>query len=184
MQRHFYATADDLLQVFERVEGQLHLTYTLTGLFPSPDLTTVHSGAAIYTLRKPAPHSSAISGYTYLVTDREQPIVVRKVPQKAGGVRYAVDQLENPSSIALMPGGIYPPNVLLYGSVGTVSASPFSAELHRAFVSAIGKLFQRVKAYYVGPGAFTLWKSGYRLTIGVDSPPIHDLAASQPTNAV
>jgi len=184
MQRQFFATADDLLQVFERVEGKRHLAYTLTGLFPSPELTTVYSGATIATLRKPAPDPSATSGYTYLVTDSERRIAVRTVPQQAGGLRYAVDQLENPDSITLTPGGIYPPNVLLYGRVGTVSAASFSVDLHRAFATTIGKLFQRVKAFHVGPGAFKLWQSGHRLTIGANSPPIYDLSASQTTDAV
>src|SRR5438034_11547324 len=72
MQRQFFATADDLLQVFERVEGKRRLAYTLTGLFLSPELTTVYSGSTIATLRSPAPDPSATSGYTYLVRSEER----------------------------------------------------------------------------------------------------------------
>jgi hypothetical protein len=177
MQRHFYATAGDLLSLFQRVESKRRLAYTLTGMFTSSGLNTVYSGSAIPTLLSPAPGSSAASGYSYLVTDANQPVVVREVPQRAGGLRYAVDQLLNPESVTLLPGGIFPPNVLLYGSVGTASTTPSSVKLQRAFASAIGKLFQRVRAYYVGPQALELWHGGYRLTIGADSPSTYDLAA-------
>jgi hypothetical protein len=58
----FFATADDLLPVFERVEKRHSLAYTLRGLLESPVLTTVFSGAAIPTLRASAPSPAAIGG--------------------------------------------------------------------------------------------------------------------------
>jgi hypothetical protein len=150
MQRLFFATAEDLLAVFDRVEARRRLAYTLTGLFETPELRTAPSGAAIPTLHSPAPHAGAIAGYNYLVTAADDPVVVREVPQRRGGVRYAVDQLANPRSVALMPGGPYPPDVRLYGRVGTASDAEFSVRLYRAFATAIGELFRRVGAYYVG----------------------------------
>jgi hypothetical protein len=177
MQRLFYATAEDLLLVCDRIEDRRRLAYTLIGMFTSPELSTVYSGADISTLRSPAPDPSAMNGYSYLVTDRDRPIAIRKAPQEDGGIRYAVDQLENPDSVTLCPGAVLPPNVLLHGRVGTVSTTPSSSQLHRAFASAIGKTFQKVQAYYVGPGSIKLWHSGHRLTIGAKSPTTYDLAA-------
>ena len=177
MQRHFYATAEDLLIVCDRVESKRRLAYTLTGLFASPELTIVLGGAAIRTLRSPAPDANAANGHSYLVTDADHPIAIRKVTQKVGGVRYAVDQMSNPDSVTLLPSAIFPPNILLYGRIATTSSTSFAKQLHGAFASAIGKVFRKVQAYYVGPGALNLWHSGYRLTIGADSPSTHDLAA-------
>jgi len=177
MQRHFYATAEDLLLVFDRVESKRRLAYTLAGLFASPELTTVFNGAAIRTLRSPAPDSNAANGYTYLVTGADHPIAIREVAQKVGGVRYAVDQTENPDSVTLSPSAIFAPNILLYGRIATTSPTAFAKQLHGAFASAIGKEFQKTHAYYVGPGALNLWHSGYRLTIGANSPSTYDLAA-------
>ncbi len=177
MQRLFFATADDLIPVFERVEAKHRLVYTLCGLFPSEERSSVSSGAAIPTLRSPAPHPSAIACPQYLVTAVGQRIIFRDSPQKSGGVRYAVDQLANPDSIIVQPGGLYPPEVLLNGRVGSASSTPFAAQLHRAFTSAIGKLFKHVRAFYVGTQAYELWQRGYRLTAAVQSPREYDLAA-------
>jgi hypothetical protein len=44
MLRHFYATAEDLLPVFERIDSKRSLNYTLTGLLESPKLITVAKG--------------------------------------------------------------------------------------------------------------------------------------------
>ena len=173
----FYATADDLLPVFERVEKRHSLAYTLRGLFESPVLTTVFSGAAIPTLRAPAPVSSASCGHQYLATPFTVPIHVREVPQVRGGIRYTFDQATTPDSVEVTPGGFFRPEVLLYGRVATISTTPFSKQVYRAFTSAIAAHFVRVRAFYVGPQAAELLRSGYRLTIGADSPPEYDLAA-------
>jgi hypothetical protein len=176
MQRLFFATAEDLLAVFDRVEARRRLAYTLTGLFETDELRTAPIGAAIPTLHSPAPDAGAIVGYQYLVTAADDPIIVREVPQRRGGVRYAVDQLANPRSVALMPGGLYAPDIRLYGRVGTASDAEFSVRLYRAFATAIGESFRRVGAYYVGRQAEGLWRGGQRLTIGADSPRDYDLA--------
>ena len=176
MQRLFFATADDLIPVFERVEAKHRLLYTLCGLLPTRELSSVPSGAAIPTLRSPAPHPSAIACPQYLVTSADYRITIRDVPQASGGIRYAVDQLANSESIILQPGGIYPPDVLLHGRVGSVPSGDFSKQIYRAFTSAITKYFQRVQAFYVGPQAHGLWQSGHRLTPSVQSPKEYDLA--------
>ena len=175
-QRHFFAAGDDLLPVFESVEANRGLSYTLCGLFPSRELTSVVAGGEIPALRSPAPYPSAIACPQYLVTAAGAPISVREVPQKSGGVLYAIDQLENPESTIIQPGGLYPPHVLLHGRVGTVSSEPFAAQLQRAFASAIAKFFERARAFYVGPEARELWGRGYRLTPNAQSPREYDLA--------
>lgn len=177
MQRMFYATADDLLPVFERVEKRHSLAYTLRGLFESPTLITVLSGAAIPTLRAPAPMSSASSCHQYLATPSTAQVRLREVPQVRGGNRYTFDQATTPDSVEVTPGGFYRPEVLLYGRVATISTTAFSKQVYRAFASAIAAQFVRIRAFYVGPQAAELFHRGCRLTIGADSPPEYDLAA-------
>jgi hypothetical protein len=176
MQRLFFATADDLMPVFERVEAKRRLIYTVCGLHSTREHSSVSSGSAIPTLRSPAPFPNAIACPQYLVTAADHRITIRDIPQKSGGIRYAIDQLANFESITIQPGGIYPPNVLLHGRVGSASSSDFSKQIYRAFTAAITKYFQRVQAFYVGPQAYELWKSGYRLTPAVQSPKEYDLA--------
>jgi hypothetical protein len=152
------------------------LNYTLCGLFESRQFTSAHSGGALPSLRLPAPHPSAIACPQYLITEVEAPVEVREVPQKAGGVLYAIDQLANPDSIIVQPGGLYPPDVLLHGRVGTVSSTRFAAQLQRAFASAIAEFFEHIRAFYVGHQAHDLWRRGYRLTPSAHSPREYDLA--------
>jgi hypothetical protein len=173
----FFATADDLLPVFERVEKRHRLVYTLRDLAESPAVTTASSGAAIPTLRAPAPSPNAICGHQYLATPVGTPVRILEVPQVDGGVRYTFDQATTPDSVEVTPGGFYRPDVLLYGRVATISTTPISKQIYAAFTSAIRASFVHVDVYYVGPQAAELLRSGCRLTIGADSPTEYDLAA-------
>lgn len=175
-QRHFFATGRDLVPVFDLVESKHDMSYTLCGLFESREIASIRAGRELPSLHSPAQHPSASTCPQYLVTAAGAPIAIREVPQRAGGVRYAVDQLANPESITIQPGALYPPDVLLYGRVATVSETPFARQLQRAFASAIAKCFERVRAFYVGPEAHGLWLSGYRLTQSAQSPHEYDLA--------
>jgi hypothetical protein len=175
-QRLFFAAGDDLLPVFETVERKRDLTYTLCGLFVSRQCASISAGREIPSLRSPAPHPSAIACPQYLVSAAGTPLTVREVPQMAGGVLYAIDQLANPDSVIIQPGGMYAPDVLLHGRVATASSTPLAALLQRAFASAIAALFQHIRAFYVGPEAQKLWRRGCRLTPSAQSPRGYDFA--------
>ena len=176
MTRHFFATADDLLPVFDLVDRKHRLAYSLMGLHESADLSTVTKGADIPTLREVMDDPNAIACPAYLVTLEGAAVHVRDVLQQSGGIRYAVDQLVNPNSVTFSHGGFFSPDILLYGRVGTVSDSAVAKKLFRAFSSAIAKVFVRVKAFWVGPQAYELLRQGCRLTMGANSPKEYDLA--------
>lgn len=176
MQGHFFAAADDLIPVFERAEKKESFSYTVAGLFDSPELVTVRTGAALPTLRQPAPHREAVGCPWYLVMPPDLSVQVREVTQRAGGMKYAVDQLINPDSIVVSHGGVYDPNILLYGKIGTSTDSKIAISLFRLFANAIAKHFERIRSFWVGPEARQLRKNGWRLTIGANSPRENDLA--------
>ncbi|MEX0702312.1 MAG: hypothetical protein WD069_09475 [Planctomycetales bacterium] len=176
MTRHFFATAADLLPVFDLVDRKHRLAYTLTGLHESPELRTVTKGSDIPTLRDLMEAPNAIACPSYLVTLDGAAVQVREVPQQCGGIHYAVDQLINTDSITFSHGGFFSPEILLYGRVGTASDSAIAKKLFRVFSSAIAKAFVRVKAYWVGPQANELLLKGCRLTMSANSPKEYDLA--------
>jgi hypothetical protein len=173
-QRSFFASPDDLLSVFERVESRHSLSFVLAGMFETSQFALFHAGAALPTLRLPADRQS-IGCPTYLVLWGSTPVNVRSVRQRTGGTRYAIDQLENPDSITLTHGGFHSPNVLISGRVATVSVTPTGKKLQSAFSNAIAKQFTRVNAFYVGPEAYELLRQGCRLTFNADTPPEYDL---------
>lgn len=173
-QRHFFALPDDLVEVFEQVESRRALSFVLAGMFETQHFEAFHAGAGLPTLRLPASRQS-IECPTYLVLPVSTRVNVRSVPQRAGGTRYAIDQLENPDSVTLTHGGLYSEGVLISGRVATISSTVVGKQLQAAFSNAIGKLFGKVNAFYVGAGAMQLLRGGGRLTQNASSPPEYDL---------
>jgi hypothetical protein len=55
-----------------------------------------------------------------LISPKGTALHIRDVPQRSGGVLFAVDLMLNEESIAFSPGGRYGHDVLLYGMVGTL----------------------------------------------------------------
>jgi hypothetical protein len=171
----FFATKDDILPVTGWVESQRRIKYVRTGLFEDQK-TAVYRRADDLPNLGIATSESAIGGDCYLVADADLTINIRKVPQVVGGVRYAVDQFQNPQTVAFQAGGFWAEEILLYGRVGTASDDTGSIGLYRLFASAIRKHFVRAGAYYVGPAAKQCAIQGCRLTIGAQSPREFDLS--------
>lgn len=89
MARHFFATADDLLPVFDLIERKHRLAYTLTGLHESPQIRTVANGRDLPTLRDAMEAPNAIACPYYLVTLEGATIQLREVPQHIAVVPMA-----------------------------------------------------------------------------------------------
>ena len=170
----FYATAADLVGLLTTLEKDRHLQYTHSDLFLDRHPQTYRFCSAIPDFGC-AVHPTAIANPTFLISTEGQKIHVREVPQKSGGIRFAIDQLINPDTISLSPGGRFGNDVILYGRIDTVSESPTSKDLFRFVGRALKKAFVRRQEYLVGPEALEAWKAGTRLTIGVASPREFDL---------
>jgi hypothetical protein len=169
----FFALKDDLLPVFEAAERQGPLQYVLSGAFPSSNVSIFDHGWDIPTLGK-ATFESASGSDSYLVCEVGTQVIVRH-RESDGHNRFFVDQVLNPDSITLSPGGMWDEDVMLYGRVASASDSEISLHLLRRFDLAIRKHFLKVGRSYVGPRALELLKMGKRLTIAKQSPPEFDL---------
>ena len=172
---HFFATAEDLLPIFFEIEARRQLSYTLTGHITKPEVASYHRGNDLPTLHQPTTSEAAANCPSYLVTQVEQPVNLRKLPPYAGQNRWAVDQLANPDSTVLWHGGVFEGKLLLHGRVATTSKSSIAQSLQRAFDSQIRRHFSKIKAFYVGRKAEQLLDSGFRLTIAAQSPSEYDL---------
>jgi hypothetical protein len=86
-----------------------------------------------------------------------------------------MDQLLNPDSVTLTPGGTRGANIVIAGRVATASDSVASADLMKAFETAFRNTFGKIKAFRVGPEAERLLDSGARLTVATQSPITLDL---------
>lgn len=102
---------------------------------------------------------------------------VKSIHLRTGGINFSIGQNLNKDTVTLRPGGMYGQDVLLYGSIGTVSESDASLSLYDFMVTPYLARFAPVNEFFIGPEAFELWKSGVRLTISATSPADFDLKA-------
>jgi hypothetical protein len=170
-----YATKHDFETLFDIVEAIQPLYYARTGLRCEPTALTFASGKDLPDLgfsggAGAGSDASYLVGYTAAFESR-------LITQREGGVLYAFDQLNNPNTIVLRPGGRYLDACLIAGQIGSTSTENVSEKLYDTFSKNLRKQFARVRAYWVGPEAMSEWRKGLRLTIGVNSSSAYDLTA-------
>jgi hypothetical protein len=170
----FYATAADLGPLLLSLEARERLQYTRTGLFESNELQVYLSYTDIPDFGLPD-HPTATVGPSFLVAVQGTAVHARPVPQRDGGVRFSVGQKLNNDTVVFWPGGRYGTEILLYGQIGTISASATSQYLYNRMAKLFRKHFMSVNKYLVGPEAFSLGKGGVRLTLSASTPPDFDL---------
>lgn len=68
----------------------------------------------------------ALALRNYLIFDAHKSVTARRVAQRDGRVRYAVDQKENPHTVALQYGGRVESLRLVASQIGTTSEDPIS----------------------------------------------------------
>lgn len=173
-QLSFFATKADLDLLLRKLESARQFQYVLTGLFDSPSTVPMQSLLDASSLGCVA-LGDINQSPGYLVAGREISIEVRPVPQRRGGVKYAVDQTANPKTIAFRPGGVFDETCLIAGQVGTASDDSSSLELFQSFSKEIRHQFTKIKSFYVGKEAAALLDKGWRLTANAKSPALYDL---------
>lgn len=162
----FFAVLADLEQILKGIESNHSLQYFETGLFDTSDVKHYKS---IFEL--PDLGFTSYGDWNYdrslLVMPDQSSLQIREVPQKKGGIKYAVDLFSNPVSISLQLGGIYKGkgNVLVAGKIGIVSNNKEALELYKYFSSSIKKAFRKINEFYVGRVAEEKLKSGWRLVL-------------------
>lgn len=171
---YFFSTKEDVAPLFEVVEKTYQLRYTLMAFSETPDLIWFDSALLIPDLGV-AQRGATAREASYLVMSREAKVTVRAIPQKVGPPRYAVDQLKNPDSVVLTPGGLFDDTCLIGGEISTASNSTESRMLMDCFHRIFRKHFKKQKNYFVGSDARRLYDQGRRLTTDVRSPREYDL---------
>ncbi|MGA8078360.1 MAG: hypothetical protein WB868_13365 [Xanthobacteraceae bacterium] len=165
----FYATARDLTPTLSLLESQKKLQYT-------PMRRVVSDKTQIYLSYADIPDfgltydPTAVMNPAYLVALQGTAVQVESIPQRKGGINFAIDQKLNKDTVTLRPGGMYGQDALLYGAIGTVSESDASLNLYDFMVAPYLARFEQVNEFFLGPEALDLWKSGIRLTTSATSP--------------
>ena len=169
-----FATRADLLDVLTDVESARPIHYTEAGVFDTPEPAQYGSCLEIPGLGAIRAAEANLAPI-FLVTDATISFTIRPVPQKRGGIRYAMDQRVNPDSVALYPGGQFDDRTIVAGSIGTCTDSAASAALLVMIATAIRTKWSEIKSYAVGPEAARILDAGGRLTANLRSPREYDL---------
>ena len=170
-----FATRTDLLALLGDVEAAQPVHYIEAGLLDTP--TPAEYGSAreipgLGTIQVPETNL----GKFYLLAYTSIPFTVEPVPQRRGGTLYAVDQLKNPDSVSLHPGGQFDGRTVLAGTIGTCTGSEASAALLRSIASSIRRRrWSKIKSDAVSPEAEIILDAGGRLTASLRFPREYDL---------
>lgn len=169
----FFATPDDQRRLLHVIENTAPVKYIRAGLFDNSEPEIIYSLAQQegFGISETGRHPVDM----YLVCEHDNSIAVRPVPQRRGGVKFAINQLENPDTISFFPSGIYLDSVIIDGTVGTVSDSAISLRLYQLFQKTMRTQFIRVGAYRIGEQALQLLDSGWRLAHSAHANPKFDL---------
>jgi len=172
----FFALLEDISPILTIVEKTTDLKYYRSGLADNNDVINYMTMFDIPNI------GFTTSGDwnridSYLILKKTTPLIIRDVPQRRGGVKFAVDQLLNPKSIEFKLGGIYKDlsNVIVASRVATASEDQDSLELFKLFSLKIKKEFKKFGAFYVGKNAEEKLKLGWRLVTNEKLPKEHDL---------
>jgi hypothetical protein len=165
---HFFAAKDDLSTVLDAVEARCDVSYVECGLFDAPDRQPFSSFRFLPT---ESPERRFLLLLKGAVCD------VRKVAQRRGGFKFAVDQMANPGTAVLRLGFELNESQLIAGEVGTIHDDENASFLVRVFSAEVERRFKRIKAFWVGPEAMARLEGGARLTTNINSPKEYDLRA-------
>ena len=86
------------------LESRVKLQYALEGMFEHPEPTVFSSASELPDLGI-AREGHYMQTPSYVVVAAGKRIAVKQEPQKAGGVRYAVDLRRNSTAFAFRPAG-------------------------------------------------------------------------------
>ena len=170
----FFATTEDLRPVLAAIESRYDLQYSECGLFQEEERPIIRSLSSLALLGTAA-GGDANREPTYLVGHANTAFNIRRVPQRKGGTKFAVDQMDNPGTIVFRPGGEYFDSAVISGLAGTVKDDLTARDLLNAFSDEIRSRFSAVKDCWVGPAALRNLRKGARLTNAVAAPSEYDL---------
>jgi hypothetical protein len=154
-----FVTAKDFLTVVDEVNCHCKLEFVASGLFDQKEHDVLSN------LNSLNPFCA------YLYFEEGTAILERIVQQKKGGVKIAVDQILNPSTVVLNFGGLTENGQRLVSSqIGTATSCESSNQLFGLFSKIIRQKFEAIKSFYVGPEAAYLLEDGVVLAPSTKSP--------------
>jgi hypothetical protein len=161
-QQLFFATKNDIIEILVEFEKKVNIKYIKSGLFEINKIEELNSLTEFIPLGVINFGDWALSE-TFLIYKKGTQINSREILQNSGEKKYLIDQIKNPETIVLRPGGLYG-NCVIAGYIGTISSNKSSIELYSLLLSHMKKQFKKIGVCYVGKESVRLMDSGWRLT--------------------
>lgn len=170
----FFATENDIAEVFDLIESKFSLHYVEVGTFETGDVVSYSSFRDIKNFGiADAEQTSACS--TYMIAPKSVAFVPELV-EHDGIQRIALTPKLNDQTVMIRTGGRLSPGVFISGEFNTPHETDFSKSVMRKAASLLRVNFTKVKAYWLGQEVEKAFRDGARLTAAVQSPPEYDLS--------
>lgn len=113
----------------------------------------------------------------YLILNRDDKLHVRKVSQKNGGVKYAIDQMKNADSLIISLGGYNKTeNAIIASKITTKDNTSFTNLFFKKLNKFLKANNKKVESFYIGADALNMAKEGIRLTEDARLEETHDIS--------
>lgn len=169
----FYGLQEDLLEMFKSIESKFDIKYAQAGMFDEKILCL--NSLNVNTIGN-VQYGDWNHNPKYLLLPKENTLQVREVPQKKGGIKYAVDQMKNKDSVVFYLGGFYMGNSIIASKIGTISNTDFSKNIIKHVSNYCKTNFENISGFYVSKNALEKSKKGVRLTTDVNASSEYDLS--------
>lgn len=173
----FFATKADIEPIVKSIETTFSIKYYEMGMFDIKTDIFLNSIFEIPTFGSPKV-GDWNKDLRFMAMPKDISMIIREVPQRSGGIKYAIDPLENHTSICFQFGGMFKDGILLAGNCFTTNPNSFALEIFKDFSTKVKKNFTKIGAFYVGKEAEEKLKIGWRLVTNEKSPKEYDLALS------
>jgi hypothetical protein len=142
---HIFALRPDILALLAEIETIHPIKYTLATRYTGLELDEWFAAEQIPNLG--TADSEQTSGcQSFLLTYPSIEIRPRRIRQLNGIVRYDVDQLINPDTVVLTPGGRWK-EIVIAGRIATTSNTDVAQSIMSSAVRAVRRRFTKVSAY-------------------------------------
>jgi hypothetical protein len=176
---YFFATGADLLLVLRHLEQKFELQYVEEGLLAGvrPEIWKTASDLPHF---GEATRDQEIGCEPYLITKSDAQVQILSSEMWSGKLRHDVYPSTNPESVLLRGGGRWQNGPLISGHLIASSEADLPRKMMNAARASVRKHFTRINAFWVGPEALALFRSGTRLCTAIQSPPEYDLREQAP----
>lgn len=172
----FFATRDELIDIFKDVSKKIDFKLFRIDDIHNNQIEVYESIDEIEDIGISIAGDQLLGKHYLLIPKNKEPKRRKVILRSGNGLTYHADQGNNPSSVLLMPGGVYKNyEAIISGEINTVSKDEWSQELYKILSKEFKKKFKRINVPYVSPIAVEKLEAGVRLTKSIDSPTLYDL---------